>query len=190
MAKPGANTIKVWDPLVRIFHWSLVFFFFLSYLTEDDWMTVHSYAGYMVGFLVSFRLIWGLIGPRYARFTDFITGPRKAINYVKQVVRGKAKRYIGHNPAAAAMIVLLLISLSLSVVSGIALFATDGQGPLAGTFFASWSDDLLEEIHELISDLTLFLVLVHIAGVLLSSLLHRENLIKSMITGLKPRRPG
>ena len=187
MAKPRGSTIKVWDPLIRIFHWSLVFFFFLSYLTEDDWMIVHSYAGYMVGFLVALRLIWGLIGTRYARFTDFVTGPRKAINYVKQMARGKAKRYIGHNPAGAAMIVLLLISLSLTVVSGMALFATDGQGPLADSFFASWSDELLEEIHELLANFTLFMVFAHVAGVLISSLIHRENLIRSMITGKKLR---
>jgi len=187
MAKPGGNTTKVWDPLIRIFHWSLVFFFFLSYFTEDDWITVHSYAGYIVGFLIAFRLIWGLVGTRYARFTDFITGPRIAIDYVKKVITGKAKRYIGHNPAGAAMIVLLLVSLSLTVVSGIALFATDGQGPLADSFFATWSDELLEEIHELLANLTLLLVIGHIAGVLLGSLIHRENLIRAMITGEKKR---
>jgi len=188
MVKPTGKTIKVWDPLVRIFHWSLVFFFFLSYFTEDDWMTVHSYAGYIVGFLIAFRLIWGVIGTHYARFTDFITGPREVNNYLKQIIVGKAKRYIGHNPAGAAMIVLMLTSLSLTVVSGMAMFATDGQGPLAGSFFASWSDELLEETHELLANLTLFLVIAHIAGVLLGSLIHRENLIRAMITGEKKRK--
>jgi len=187
MAKPAGNTIKVWDPLVRIFHWSLVLFFFLSYFTEDDWITVHSYAGYIVGFLIAFRLVWGVIGTRYARFTDFITSPQKVINYAKQLISGKAKRYIGHNPAGAAMIVLLLISLTLTVISGVALFATDGQGPLAATFFSTWSDELLEEVHELLANLTLLLVIGHIAGVLLGSLIHRENLIRAMITGEKKR---
>lgn len=181
--------IKVWDPVVRIFHWTLVFFFFIAYLTDDDWMTVHSYAGYIVGVIVSLRLIWGIIGTRHARFSDFVTTPGKTMDYIKQLLRGNAKRYIGHNPAGAAMIVLLLISISLTVISGMALFATEGLGPLAETFFAGWSKDLLEEVHELISNFTLFLVFAHVAGVLLSSLLHRENLVKSMITGLKSRRP-
>ncbi|MBT4518780.1 MAG: cytochrome B [Halieaceae bacterium] len=180
-----SNSIKVWDPLIRVFHWSLVFFFILAYATEDDWMTVHSYAGYCIAGLILFRLIWGVIGTRHARFTDFITTPSNVIGYMKQLPAGRAKRYIGHNPAGAAMIVVLLVSLSMTLFSGASLYATEGQGPLVGTFMASWSEDALEEVHEFFANFTLLMVVAHVMGVLLSSLLHRENLVKSMITGRK-----
>ncbi|RLA18392.1 MAG: cytochrome B [Gammaproteobacteria bacterium] len=187
MSNSNKNSIKVWDPLIRIFHWSLVFFFFLAFLTEDEWMTVHSYAGYSVGLLILFRLIWGVIGTRHARFSDFIRTPTQVVDYLKQVVDGKSKRYIGHNPAGAAMVVVLLISISLTTLSGIALYATEGLGPLSETFFSTWSDDILEEVHEFFANFTLFMVFLHVGGVLFSSLLHQENLIRSMITGLKQK---
>ncbi len=190
MFNRDVNTTKVWDPLVRIFHWSLAFFFFLAYLTEDDWMTLHSYAGYSIALLVFFRLVWGVIGTRHARFSDFVTGPKKVISYMKQMIAGKSKRYIGHNPAGAAMILILLTSLTLTVFSGTSLFATEGHGPLAGTFIASWSEDALEEIHEFFANFTLFMVVAHVVGVLLSSLLHRENLVRAMITGEKRTDEG
>ncbi len=179
------NTIKVWDPLIRFFHWSLVFFFFLAYITEDDWMTVHSYAGYSIAFLIIFRLVWGFIGTRHARFSDFVCSRQVVMSYLKQLPRGKAKRYIGHNPAGAAMIVVLLFGVAMTVFSGMSLYATEGHGPLAATFFSSWSEDLLEEIHEFFADFTLLLVITHVGGVLLSSLLHRENLVRAMISGRK-----
>ncbi len=187
MKNSNNNTIKVWDPLIRIFHWSLVFFFFLAFITEDDWMTIHSYAGYSIALLVLFRLIWGFIGTRHARFSDFITSPVQLKVYLKQLIGGKSKRHIGHNPAGAAMVVVLIISLSLTVFSGTALFATEGLGPLSGTFLSTWSEDLLEDIHEFFANFTLFMVIAHVGGVLLSSLLHRENLIRSMVTGLKQK---
>ena len=179
------NTIKVWDPLIRIFHWSLVFFFFLAYITEDDWMTVHSFAGYGIAFLIIFRLVWGFIGTRHARFSDFVCSRQVVMSYLKQLSRGKAKRYIGHNPAGAAMIVALLFSIAMTVFSGVSLYATEGHGPLSETFFSSWSEDVLEEIHEIFANLTLLLVITHVGGVLLSSLLHRENLVRAMINGRK-----
>jgi len=179
------ETIKVWDILIRIFHWSLVFFFFLAFITEDDWMTIHSYAGYSVGALILFRLVWGVIGTRHARFSSFITSPSQLVAYLKGLMSNKSKRYIGHNPAGSAMVVVLLSSLSLTVLSGTALYATEGLGPLAETFFASWSEDFLEETHEFFANFTLFMVFIHVAGVLFSGLLHRENLTRSMISGRK-----
>ncbi len=185
MINRGVQTTNVWDPLIRIFHWSLAFFFFLAYLTEDDWMTIHSYAGYSIALLISFRLIWGLIGTRHARFSDFVTGPRQVVEYIKQMIVGKSRRYIGHNPAGAAMTLILLSSLALTAFSGVSLFATEEHGPLAGTFVATWSEDVLEEIHEFFANFTLLMVVVHVAGVLFSSLLHRENLTVAMINGEK-----
>lgn len=179
------KTIKVWDPLIRIFHWSLVFFFFLAYITEDDWMTIHSYAGYSIGLLILFRLVWGVIGTHHARFTDFIISPKEVIVYLKQLLQGNSKRYIGHNPAGAAMILILLLSLTMTVVSGMSLYATEGYGPLAGTFISAWSDGFLEEIHEFFANFTLLMIIAHVIGVLFSSLLHRENLVRAMVTGKK-----
>jgi len=187
MDSSSSNTIRVWDILIRTFHWALVFFFFLAFLTEDDWMTIHSYAGYSVGALILFRLVWGVIGTRHARFTGFITSPAQLVTYLKELFSNKSKRYIGHNPAGAAMVVTLLISTSLTVLTGTALYATEGLGPLSETFFSSWSEDFLEETHEFFANFTLFMVFMHVAGVLFSSLLHRENLIRSMFTGLKSK---
>ncbi len=180
-----ANTIKVWDPLIRVFHWSLVFSFFLAYVTEDSWESEHVIAGYIVAVLIGFRLVWGVIGTRRARFTQFVQSPQAVLVYLKQMIRFKVPHYLGHNPAAAAMIVCLLISLVMVSLSGMMIIAGEGQGPLAGTLFAAVNHDLAEEIHELFANFTLLLVFLHVAGVLFSSLLEKENLIRAMITGRK-----
>lgn len=179
------NTITVWDPLVRIFHWSLVLTFFLAYVTEDSWENIHVIAGYIVAALVGFRLIWGVIGTRRARFTRFVKSPQAVLDYLKQMIRFKVPHYLGHNPAAAAMIVCLLISLIMISISGLMIIAGEGEGPLAGTIFASVNHELAEEIHELFANFTLLLVFLHVAGVLFSSFLEKENLIRAMITGRK-----
>ncbi len=185
MSKNTTQSIKVWDLLIRIFHWSLVVLFFIAYLTEDDWMLIHSYAGYTIALLVLFRLVWGAIGTYHARFTNFVVGPAKVKIYLKQLLAGKPTHYLGHNPAGAVMIVILLLSVFLATVTGMSLYATEGQGPLVGTFLSSWSEELLEEIHEFFANLTLFMVFVHVAGAIVSSFLHNENLVKAMITGEK-----
>lgn len=179
------KTIKVWDPFVRIFHWSLVFFFFLAYITEDDWINIHSYAGYTVISLITFRIIWGFFGTYYARFNQFVTSFGSVKTYLKQIFSGNAKHYVGHNPAGGIMIIILLISLFLITFTGMSVFATEGHGPLATTFISQWSEDILEEAHELFANLTVLMVIIHVSGVVVSSLLHKENLIKSMITGTK-----
>lgn len=179
------ESVPVWDPLIRIFHWSLAGFFLLAYVTEDELLTVHVYAGYAVAGLIAFRLIWGLIGTRHARFVDFVTGPARLKHYLGQLATGRTPRYLGHNPAGAAMIIALLASLALTTLTGFALIAGDGIGPLAGTIFSSLSGEAFEEAHEFFANLTLFLVVLHVAGVLISSLLHHENLVKAMVTGRK-----
>jgi cytochrome b len=181
--------IRVWDPLVRIFHWSLVAFFIIAFITEDDWLYLHSFAGYSISGLLIFRILWGVIGTRHARFSDFVTTPKTVRAYLRSMLTGRPKHYIGHNPAGGMMIIGLLVVLLLTAVSGMATLATEGLGPLANTFFASWSDDWLEEIHEALANLSLLLVIVHIAGVLVSSIAHRENLVKAMIDGHKPSHP-
>lgn len=182
------NEIRVWDPLVRAGHWILVAGFFIAYLTEDDLLDLHVWAGYVVLGYVVFRIIWGFVGTHYARFSDFVYRPSVVIHYIKDSLVLKASRYIGHNPAGGAMIVALLLCLAVTCVSGLAVYgAEEHAGPLAD-FMAGTSEfwrEASEEIHEFFANLTLALVLVHIAGVLYESMVHRENLIRAMFTGYK-----
>jgi len=183
-----ASEVKVWDPLVRVFHWALVAGFFTAYFTEDDLLDIHVIAGYTVLGLVLFRVVWGVIGTRHARFTDFVTGPTTAWQYVKDTVRGTAKRFIGHNPAGGLMIVLLLVSLLGVSFSGLAIYGVDKHaGPLASWFVGAGeaSEDLWEELHEFFANFTLVLVGIHVLGVIVESLAHRENLTRAMVTGKK-----
>jgi cytochrome b len=181
--------VKVWDPLVRLFHWALVAAFFTAYITEDDFLTLHTYAGYSVVGLVLLRIIWGFIGTRYARFGSFVTRPRVAWQYLKNTLSRRAKRYVGHNPAGGAMIVLLLVSLLITTFSGIAAYgAVESAGPLGnwlGTAGEFW-EDTFKEVHEFFANFTVLLVAMHVIGVIVASLLHRENLVRAMYTGYKP----
>ena len=195
----GARTVRVWDPLVRAFHWSLVATVALAWLSADEVQPVHEVAGYVVAGLIAFRLVWGLIGGRYARFSQFVKGPGSALAYLRTMLRGTERRYIGHNPAGAAMIVALLLSLSGTALTGWlsadpALVAMLPDMPRIVT--PAWADDgreeeeeTLEDLHEVLANLSLFLVALHVGGVLLSSLRHRENLVHAMVTGRK-RAPG
>ncbi|MEW8345727.1 MAG: cytochrome b/b6 domain-containing protein [Candidatus Thiodiazotropha sp.] len=181
------NEIKVWDPLVRLFHWSLVGAFTVAWLTEDEWMVLHAYAGYVVGFLLLFRLIWGLLGTRYARFSDFVRSPARIVGYLLELIRLRAERTIGHNPAGGAMIVALLTALLITTLTGLLAYGATGAGPLAELLFShsAYGSELFEELHELFANFTLFLVLLHLLGVAFGSLLHGENLVRAMITGNK-----
>ena len=188
LPNPNPSTVKAWDPLVRVFHWSLVFFFLLAFATEDDWMNLHIWAGYAVAMLVAFRLLWGMIGTRTARFPTFVKSPRIAMRHLGAMLSGKAPHYLGHNPLAAMMVIALLGSISLVAFSGMVLIGTEGQGPLAGSIFASIDGEAMEEVHEFFANFTLLLVFAHVAGVVISSLLEGENLVKAMITGRKKAR--
>ncbi len=179
--------IKVWDPMIRLFHWALVASFAAAYLSEDDWMSVHVVAGYTLLGLLLFRVVWGLVGPRHARFSDFVRPPWEVMAYLKDLAAMRARRYIGHNPAGAAMILALLISLLLSSLTGLGAYGAEGAGPFKDWFFDlnAVGKEALEEIHEFFANFTLFLVAVHIGGVMLGSLLHGENLVRAMFTGSK-----
>ncbi|MCC7201830.1 MAG: cytochrome b/b6 domain-containing protein [Nitrospirae bacterium] len=184
----GTEKVKVWDPFVRIFHWALVACFAIAYLVGDDFLSIHVLAGYSVLVLVLFRLLWGFIGPEHARFTDFIYHPRSVLSYLRDLVRFSARRYLGHGPAGGTMIIALLTTLILTTLSGLALYgAGEFAGPLAGLMagIGEKGVDALEDIHEFLAGLTLTLVAFHVAGVILSSFVHRENLIKAMFTGYK-----
>ncbi len=181
--------IKVWDLPVRIFHWALVASFLIAYITEDHFMSLHTLAGYIIGGLIVFRLIWGFIGTEHARFRGFTYPPATVIDYLKNVISFKAKHYLGHNPAGGAMVIVLLISLAMTVITGLAAYggAEYTSGPLAGVMapMPHAVDKATEEVHEFFANFTVLLVFLHLIGVLFAAIQHKENLVRSMINGLK-----
>jgi len=182
------DTVRVWDPLVRVFHWTLAVAFLAAYLVKDDWLGLHAVAGYTVIGLVLFRLVWGVIGTRHARFTDFVRSPTDVLAYLKDALAIRARRYLGHNPAGGAMVIALLISLIFTTVSGLAVYGYgEFSGPLTVLMqnIPGWLGNALEETHEFFANFTLLLVLLHLAGVALASLQHGENLVRSMVNGRK-----
>jgi len=209
--------VHVWDPWVRISHWLLAAAFFVAYLVVEEPMTVHVWAGYLVGGLIALRLVWGLIGPRHARFSDFVPTPTRLKIYLGDLSRGRERHYLGHNPAGGAMVVALLLSLAATVVTGLQVYgAEEKAGPLADWYAANDSTALLiptasaddeaaehhevgeggeheeaeglEELHEFFANFTLFLVALHIAGVAFTSFREGQSLPRAMVTGRK-RRP-
>jgi cytochrome b len=166
--------VRVWDPLVRIFHWSLVALFITAWATGDEVKRLHEAAGYAILGLVAFRIVWGLVGAKHARFGDFVPRPSTLTGYLRDMVRCRARRYLGHNPAGGAMTIALLAM--LLVIGGTGYMMTTD---------AFWGIAWVEEAHETAVNLTLGLVGLHVAGVILSSLTHGENLMRSMITGRK-----
>ena len=211
------SKVRVWDPFIRLFHWSLVTCFFIAYLSGEEESLVHIYSGYAVIILVLSRMIWGFIGTKYARFKQFTYSPASVLQYLKEFASGQPRHYNGHNPAAAWMIFALLFCLIMTSVSGLKLYGIEGYGPMASSSVltpaetADFSlirnaqakdyyrrdhdeheselEELWEEIHEFFASLTLLLVFVHIAGAIVASMVHKENLIKAMITGTRKPRP-
>ncbi len=184
----SVDVIKVWDPLVRVFHWSLVLAFTVSFLSAEEVQSLHVVSGYFIGGLVLFRLVWGLVGTRYARFADFVRHPRVVVDYLKDILAFQPRRYIGHNPAGGAMVVLLLINLVCTVFTGLAAYGGEElAGPLAGLMAGVGKSGahLVKEIHELFANFTLTLVVLHVIGVAVASLQHGENLVRAMINGRK-----
>jgi cytochrome b len=168
-----SRSVRVWDPLVRIFHWGVVSAVAAAWLLEDSGR-LHEVAGYVVLGLVAFRLAWGIVGTRHARFGDFVPTPHRLVAYLKAVAQRRAPRHLGHNPAGGAMIVALLA----------ALLATAGSGWLMTTD-AFWGREWVEELHEFLANGILVLIAGHLTGVVVSSLMHRENLVLAMVTGRK-----
>jgi len=187
------NTVKVWDPLVRVAHWFLVAGFFISFMVGDDFMWLHRWAGYLTLAVVALRIPWGIVGTRYARFTSFVCRPRTVIAYLKDVAAFRPKRYLGHNPAGGAMIIAMLLVVPLLSLTGMAAYAVkDSAGPLSGYLVGGGAPLWLEALalpHSLLANLAMALVVAHIAGVLIASLQHRENLVRSMFSGRKSALP-
>lgn len=217
-------TVKVWDPLVRIGHWTLVVAFFTAYFTEDDFMAQHIWAGYIVGAYVLIRTLWGFLSGKHARFSEFVYSPAKIMGYLKNLISRKPQHYIGHNPAGGIMVIALLLCLAGTTLTGLKLYAVeDNKGPFAITTKQAHlqsqpfslisvakaeendneeeseeselidnnqevdkqSEKYWEELHEFFANLTLLLVFLHIVGVIVSSAIDKENLVKAMLTGKK-----
>ena len=165
----------VWDMPVRVFHWLLVLCFAGAWITAESehWRLVHVTLGYTMAGLLAFRVLWGLVGTRHARFASFVRGPRAVLGYLKSLVGRNPEHHTGHNPAGALAIVGLLALIAVTAASG---FATYNE--LGG----EW----LEDLHEGAANAMMLLVVVHVLGVVVSSFVHKENLVRSMFTGRKP----
>jgi len=172
---------------MRLFHWLLVVTFVVSWLSGEEYYTLHLQAGYATLALICWRLLWGFAGSAHARFSDFIQSPASIVAYLKSLPGNNRKRYIGHNPAGGAMVLLLLAGLFVVTLSGIALDAAENwSGPLAELNLFHYTRQI-KSIHSISTDLLLIAIVVHLLGVGISSLLQRENLVKSMLTGKKRR---
>jgi len=167
--------ILVWDFPTRIFHWLLAASFAGAFLTAESerYRDVHVALGYLMLALIGFRFVWGLVGTRYARFRSFAFGPSRVLSYLGSLLRGSPEHYVGHNPAGSWVIYGLLL---LGMLTGVTGYAT----------YSDLGGEAFEELHEVFASAMLALVALHIAGVIVSSLLHRENLVRSMISGYKP----
>jgi len=167
-------TVRVWDPFVRIFHWSLVALVIVAVATGDEVEWLHLAAGYAIAALVALRVLWGFVGSRHARFSAFVRPPSEVLRFVGQSLRLKAPRYLGHNPAGGAMIVAMLALIAFIAATGFML-TTD----------AYWGSKTLKGVHEAAAYTLIGLAFAHVAGVVLASVEHGENLVRAMITGRK-----
>lgn len=182
--KPASRkpTVLVWDPFVRVFHWSLAGLFVFCFATGDVWEQPHEWAGYAIAALVVSRVVWGLFGPRHARFSDFVFRPSIILGFLRDSLHFRAKRYLGHNPAGGAMVLALLGSMAVICATGV-MMGMD----------AFWGEAWVEDLHVAASWGAIALIVLHIGGVVLASIEHRENLVRAMLTGRKraeaPTRP-
>lgn len=166
-------TVEVWDPFIRIFHWSLVVLFALAWVTEDlQWL--HQPVGYAILGLVVLRVVWGFVGSRHARFADFVRSPSVTLAYARDLIAGRAPHFHSHNPLAAVMILSLLAMLIATAASGWMM-----------TLDAYRSAEWLEDFHEGLASVTLALVGLHVLAVAIMTVVHGENLVLAMITGRK-----
>jgi cytochrome b len=199
--------IRVWDPFVRVFHWGLVAAFALAWLTAEESESAHETIGYVAAGLIAARVVWGFTGPHHARFAAFVRAPDVIVAYMRDMAAGREKRHIGHNPAAGAMVVALLLAIGGTAWTGwlmaepariaalpeapaiVAAAWADSDDDRGGDRRGSAAEERFEEIHEALANLSLLLVALHVGGVVLASRRHHENLPLAMITGDK-RAPG
>ncbi|MGC2202406.1 MAG: cytochrome b/b6 domain-containing protein [Stellaceae bacterium] len=201
----------VWDPLVRFGHWALVAAFAVAYFSAEEEAggpdPLHVWAGYIVGGIVVVRVLWGFLGSRHARFSDFVCSPIKALVYLRDLLVGRrTRRYVGHSPAGGAMVIALLVCLAATVTTGLIAYGEQGKGPLSAALVTDVNantseaehrerpqaggertESAIAELHGLFANITAALVIAHILGVVVASFVHRENLVLAMINGRKRR---
>lgn len=180
---------QVWDLPVRVFHWTLVAAFIGSYVTNKlgvAYFKYHVWCGYTVIVLVSFRILWGIVGTKHARFRSFVRGPVATVRYLLGLRRGSEQRYPGHNPLGALMVLALLLALLVQALSG--LFGNDeivDVGPLYG-YVTNQHSLWLTSLHRLLFDWIFAGVVIHVLAVLAHRLAKKEKLVRAMLTGRKP----
>lgn len=198
------NNIAVWDIFIRIFHWSLVAAFSIAYISGESENHWHIYSGYTVLGLIIFRVLWGFVGSRYARFSDFVHPPKVIRQYISDLLINQPTRYLGHNPIGGWMVITMLVMLFIVTLSGLKVYALEQNQEasaalqLISTAHAEEDDDdaspkanesaseeFWEEIHETSSNVMLLLIVLHISGVVSASRHQHESLVKAMLTGKK-----
>lgn len=177
--------VKVWDVLVRTFHWSLVTSFFTGFFITDKF-PLHAYAGYTIFCLVLARIVWGFVGSPYARFSAFIYTVRETMQYTLSAFRlGPAREYLSHNPMGALMVFAFLFLLLTNATVGTMLYAAQQlEGPLVDIVPTDW-DETLETVHFFIAKMLITLAGFHVFGVVWASWWHRQNYVLAMFTGYK-----
>ncbi len=173
-ARRSTRMARVWDPIVRIFHWSLVVSFGVAWFSPTSSEALHHWAGYVAAGLVLMRLLWGVLGTHYARFSQFVRSPAAIARYLATVASGSEARYLGHNPAGGVMVLALMAAMAMTALTGW-MTTTDAY------FGVEW----VQTAHSLLAHGLLLLVFVHLAGVALASYRHRENLVLALMTGRK-----
>ena len=166
--------LRVWDPVIRIFHWSLVVSFATAWFTSSSRDETHQWIGLIAAALIAFRLLWGFVGSPYARFAQFIRNPKTTVNYAVDIIKNREARYIGHNPAGGMMVLALLFGVAGTAITGY-LMTTD----------AWYGEDSMQITHSAFAYGVVFLLIGHIGGVILASIRHKENLVAAMVTGQK-----
>lgn len=183
MSNTHQGEVKVWDIFVRVFHWSFALLIVMAWLSHEwrgDARVWHQWLGYGALGLAVARIVWGFVGTKFARFGAFLHWPGQYIAYLKDLLAGRERRYLGYNPLGGLMVLaLLLVAIGCSVTG---YYLTQRGSVLFGLGHRAQ-----EEAHEVLSTLFLILVPLHILGVIWESVRHKENLVKAMITGWKRR---
>jgi cytochrome b len=192
MADKNDEEVRVWDVPVRLFHWTLVILIAVSYFSGragGDWMKLHFWSGYSILTLVLFRIAWGFVGSTTARFSNFVRGPAAAFAHLRELFSSHPPRDAGHNPMGGAMVVALLLAVLLQASAGLFSADTDTgtvNGPLALLVADKWVDKATA-FHATWIKVILVLVALHVAAAILYLVWKRQNLIRAMFTGHKPR---
>jgi len=181
--------VDVWDVPTRLFHWTLVLSFVIAYLTAKfHFGFLHTYIGYFLCLLLLARVILGFTGNQYARFKSFIFSPQETLSYLRGMLQNNPRHYFGHNPAGALMVFALLgLLLTIFITGLITLAVIDYEGPLLflTDYFSDEASYAVHHLHGWLINFALVMIPLHLLGVAAGSFQHKENLVRSMITGKK-----